>query len=153
MFLPFEIGEIHGALELAYKVIDIGWSNVHDAHQQYLEFKQDIEGLTEQLANLQLTIHISRTRARAQLTPRGQLNQIFDNFKETLEACRQLVESQARHGTQRGPLSNIQWFMLVKDDVDMLRDRIAVLNTKLSLALQSLEMYATTQMALPLLWC
>jgi hypothetical protein len=31
MFLPFEIGELHGALQLAYKVIDIGWSNVHNS--------------------------------------------------------------------------------------------------------------------------
>jgi hypothetical protein len=36
-------------------------------------------------------------------------------------------------------LFNIQWFLLVKDEVDMLRDRIAVLSSKLSLALQSLE--------------
>jgi hypothetical protein len=139
MFLPFEIGEIHGALELAYKVIEIGWSNVHNAHQQYLDFKQDIEGLKEQLESLQLTIQLSRTRTRVRLAPRGQLNQIFHNFKETLEACRQLLESQQRHNTSQGPLSNIQWYMLVKDEVDMLRDRIAVLHTKLSLALQSLE--------------
>jgi hypothetical protein len=33
MLLPFDIGEIHGALELAYKVIDIGWSDVHDARE------------------------------------------------------------------------------------------------------------------------
>ena len=31
MFLPFDIGEIHGILELVYKVIDIGWSNAHNA--------------------------------------------------------------------------------------------------------------------------
>ena len=116
--------------------------------QQYLDFKQDIEGLKEQLESLQLIIQLSRNRTRAQLAPRGQLSQIFDNFRETLEACRQLLESQARHGIQQGPLFNIQWFLLVKDEVDMLRDRIAVLSSKLSLALQSLEMYATVQMSL-----
>jgi hypothetical protein len=121
--------------------------------REYLDFKQDIEGLTKQLEHLQLTIQFNRTRTGARLAPRGQLNQIFDNFKETLEACQQLLESQARHGTQQGPFFNIQWFLLVKDDVDMLRDRIAVLSSKLSLALQSLEMYATTPTMLPLLRC
>ncbi|KAH6622697.1 hypothetical protein F5144DRAFT_581216 [Chaetomium tenue] len=139
MFLPFEPGEIHGALQLAYQVINIGWSNVHDAHQQYRDFKQDVEGLTKQLESLQLTIEINRARTGARLAPRGQLSPIFDNFRETLEACRRLLESQARHGTHQGPLFNIQWFMLVRDEVTMLRDRIAVLHLKLSLALQSLE--------------
>jgi hypothetical protein len=37
-------------------------------------------------------------------------------------------------------VSNFEWFLLVKDEVNMHRDRIAVLNAKLSLALQSLEM-------------
>jgi hypothetical protein len=36
MFLPFDIGEIHGAIELAYKVIDIGCSNVHNARELLL---------------------------------------------------------------------------------------------------------------------
>ncbi len=35
MFLPFDIGEIHGILELVYKVIEIGWSNVHNARRQF----------------------------------------------------------------------------------------------------------------------
>ncbi|EAQ84110.1 predicted protein [Chaetomium globosum CBS 148.51] len=98
-----------------------------------------VRGLTKQLESLQLTIQINTTRTGARLAPRGQLNQIFDNFKETLDACRQLLESRARYGLQQGPLFNIQWFLLVKDEVDMLRDRIAVLHSKLSLALQSLE--------------
>jgi hypothetical protein len=142
MFLPFEIGEIHAVIGLAYRVINIGWSDVHNAHQQYIEFKQDIEALTEQLESLQLTIRISRARTGAQLAPTsGQLSQIFSNFRETLEDCRQLLESQARFGDHRGgPVSNFEWFLLVKDEVNMHRDRIAVLNAKLSLALQSLEM-------------
>ena len=33
MFLPFDIGEIHGILELVYKVIDIGWGNVYNSRK------------------------------------------------------------------------------------------------------------------------
>jgi hypothetical protein len=31
MFLPFDIGGIHDALAVIYKVIHVGWSDVHDA--------------------------------------------------------------------------------------------------------------------------
>ena len=123
-------------------------ANLLSLDQQYLDFKQDIEGLKEQLESLQLFIQLGRSRTRARPAPRGQLSQIFDNFRETLEACRQLLESQARHGARQGPLFNIQWFLLVKDDVQILRDRIAVLSSKLSLALQSLEMYAAIPITL-----
>jgi hypothetical protein len=167
MFLPFDIGEIHGAIELAYQVIDIGWSNVHNAREcftpniippraissltltvpdrQYIELKEDVESLRDQLETLQHAITDSRLRG-ALLAPRPpsnvprQLEAIFANFKETLEDCRRLLESQSRYSTPQGPVSNIQWYLLVKDEVDMHRDRIAVLNSKLSLALQSLEM-------------
>lgn len=108
--------------------------------QQYMEFKEDIETLKEQLETLQLTISISRARTGARLAPTGQLQQIFGNFKETLEDCLQLLEKQAHYGNYQGAVFNMQWFLSVKDEVNMHRDRIAVLDAKLSLALQSLEM-------------
>jgi hypothetical protein len=108
--------------------------------------KEDVEALRDQLETLQHAITDSRLRTGALLAPRQssnvsrQLEAVFGNFKETLEDCRRLLESQSRYATQRSPVSNIQWYLLVKDEVDMHRDRIAVLNSKLSLALQSLEM-------------
>ncbi|KAK4120037.1 hypothetical protein N657DRAFT_636913 [Parathielavia appendiculata] len=115
--------------------------------RQYLEFKQDVEGLKEQLQTLELVIKIGQTRTQALLAHRQpthsprQLDAIFGNLKETLEDCRRLLDSRSHYGTRQGqgPVSNIQWFLLVKDEVDMLRDRIAILTSKLSLALQSLE--------------
>ena len=105
-----------------------------------------MEALAENLNNLHLAITISRASTGSLLAPRqpsrthGGLSRVFGNFKETLDDCRQLLERQASYGTQRGPVYNIQWFILVEDQVNMLRDRIAFLNIKLSIALKSLEM-------------
>ncbi len=113
--------------------------------EQYLEFQSDVEGLQKLLENLQLAIRISTASTGARLAPRPsgtskQLEKLFTNFKKTLEECLQLLETQACHGDQQGPLSNVQWYLLVKDEVTMQRDRIAILSSKLSLVLQTLEM-------------
>ncbi|GAB1312830.1 hypothetical protein MFIFM68171_03040 [Madurella fahalii] len=145
---PFDIAEIHGALSLAYKIIEIGWSDAHNAHQQYTEFRGDVEMLAENLNNLHLAITISRARtgfaisqtwpAQSMQTSR-HLSQIFGRFKETLEECWALLERRSCYGTHHGPAFNIQWFLRVRDDIDLLRNRIATLNIKLSIALKCVE--------------
>ncbi|KAK3901883.1 hypothetical protein C8A05DRAFT_44566 [Staphylotrichum tortipilum] len=145
MFLPFDIGEIQSALELAYKLIYIGWSDVHDARRNnpYAVSALDVEALRGQLYDMQDAIQRSRAGTGALFAHRHQtprhLDSIFGNLEETLNDCKTLLESRAQFGTQRGPISNYQWFLLVEDEVNMHRDRIAVLTSKLSLALQSME--------------
>ncbi|KAK4464640.1 hypothetical protein QBC42DRAFT_262958 [Cladorrhinum samala] len=144
MLLPFDIGQIHGALSLAYKVIEIGWGDVHDAHQQYNEFRQDIEILTRNLSNLASLIY----RAQAEILhdpgpPTATLRNVglvVGNFTSVLEDCWSLLDQRATFGNQQGPVYNLQWFMNVKDDVQMLRDRIAACNIKLSISLACLEL-------------
>jgi len=165
MLLPFDIGQIHGALSLAYKVIEIGWGDVHDARtkpklpviedsmltdlaadQQYNEFRQDIEILTRNLSNLASLIY----RAQAEILhdpgpPTATLRNVglvVGNFTSVLEDCWSLLDQRATFGNQQGPVYNLQWFMNVKDDVQMLRDRIAACNIKLSISLACLELYA-----------
>jgi hypothetical protein len=31
MFLPFEVGEIHGILDIVYKIISVGWNPANNA--------------------------------------------------------------------------------------------------------------------------
>lgn len=105
--------------------------------------------LAENLNSLHLAITISRARTGfllAQVRPTQSvrtsehLSQIFGRFKETLEECWALLERQSFYGTHQGPIFNIRWFLQVKDEIDILRDRIATLNIKLSIALKCLEM-------------
>ncbi|KAK4221988.1 hypothetical protein QBC38DRAFT_402426, partial [Podospora fimiseda] len=155
MLLPLDIAEIHGAISLAYKVIEIGWSDAHNANRQYNEFREDIEALINILSNLadiirraQLSFPHSARPSTA--TSRGA-TQVLGNFKGVLDDCVILLEQKGSFGTQQGPVRNFQWFLLVKDDIQILRDRIAVCNIKLSLALRCLEVErqdGTTQ----LLW-
>ncbi|KAK4196072.1 hypothetical protein QBC40DRAFT_287927 [Triangularia verruculosa] len=143
MSLPFEISQIHGALALAYRVIEIGWSDVHDAHQQYLEFRQDIEDLTNNLHNLAGAIGQARRGSllsnRPTTATANNFHHVLGSFTAVLEDCLRLLERQATYGLNRGPIYNLRWFLLVKDDVMMLRDRIAFLNIKLSVAFKALE--------------
>ncbi|KAL2127848.1 hypothetical protein VTI74DRAFT_10087 [Chaetomium olivicolor] len=159
MFLPFDLGEIRDIIELVYQVANLGWSNAHDAQRGYIEFLKDIETLAEQLENLHGVIRDSSARTGALLAPppssqtTRQLGQAFANFSETITDCRELLKSKEHFGTQRGPHLNIQWFLQVKDDVAMHRDRIAYLNTKLSLALKSLEIEARDGQTILVLEC
>ncbi|KAK4175296.1 hypothetical protein QBC36DRAFT_331747 [Triangularia setosa] len=143
MSLPFEISQIHGALALAYRVIEIGWSDVHDAHQQYLEFRQDIKDLTNNLDNLARAIgqahRGSLLNDRPSTATTNNFHHVLGSFTAVLEDCLRLLERQSSYGFNRGPVYNLRWFLLVKDDVMMLRDRIAFLNIKLSVAFKALE--------------
>ncbi|KAK0737271.1 hypothetical protein B0T21DRAFT_438690 [Apiosordaria backusii] len=144
MSLPFEISQIHGALALAYRVIDIGWSDVHDAHQQYIEFRHDVEDLTNNLHNLAGAIGQARRGSllgnnRPSTATTNNFHHVLGSFTAVLEDCLRLLERQTSYGVNRGPVYNLRWFLLVKDDVMMLRDRISFLNIKLSVAFKALE--------------
>lgn len=110
------------------------------ADQQYLEFKRDIQTLRKQLRTLAHNIGVVDDDEHAQLAPTGQFHDIFADFHHTLEDCQRFLDRNNHFAAQRGPMANIQWALWAKDEVDMHRDRIAVLNLKLNLALQSLQM-------------
>lgn len=147
MSLPFEISQIHGALALAYRVIEIGWSDIHDAHEQYLEFGQDIKDLRISLLNLAGAIDQadrgSLLNNRPTTAAANNFHHVLGNFTGVLEECLRLFERHSTYGCNRGPIYNWRWFLLVKDEVMMLRERIAFLNIKLSVAFKALEMYAS----------
>ncbi|KAK3990431.1 hypothetical protein QBC44DRAFT_264691 [Cladorrhinum sp. PSN332] len=144
MLLPFDIADIHGALALAYRVIEIGWSDEYNANQQYNEFREDIQALIAILNNLASVIHHAQSAfphsARPSTAASRGVSHVLGSFKGVLDECAVLVEQKASYGTRQGPIPNFQWFLLVKDDVQILRDRIAVCNIKLSLALRCLEL-------------
>jgi hypothetical protein len=50
------------------------------------------------------------------------------------------LEKRATNRNRQGAFYNFQWFLLVKDDVQILRDRISFCNIKLSVALRCLEL-------------
>ncbi|KAK4667504.1 hypothetical protein QC763_309860 [Podospora pseudopauciseta] len=143
MSLPFEISQIHGALALAYRVIEIGWSDIHDAHEQYLEFGQDIKDLRISLLNLAGAIDQadrgSLLNNRPTTAAANNFHHVLGNFTGVLEECLRLFERHSTYGRNRGPIYNWRWFLLVKDEVMMLRERIAFLNIKLSVAFKALE--------------
>ncbi len=90
--------------------------------------------MTQNLNNLASVITRAQTGCMAtsrkwSATSRG-LNQILGNFEETLRDCCQLLEDKSSYGKHRGFVYNLQWYIFVKEEVEMLRDRIAFLNIK-----------------------
>ncbi|KAL2117149.1 hypothetical protein VTJ04DRAFT_9317 [Mycothermus thermophilus] len=145
MFLPFEpaeVGEIHSIVTIVYNIIQVGWHPANNANQQYLEFKKDILTLQEQLETLKRNIEVVHKDEHARLAPTDQFHNIFADFRRTLEECQHFLERNSRFATQAGPMSNLQWALWAKDEAEMHRDRIAVLNLKLNLALQSLQIHS-----------
>ncbi len=103
----------------------------------------DVEALGTLLETLRSTIQRSTEGTGALFAPHHQtprhLNSIFGSLEETLNDCNDLLKRRTRFLTRRGPIQNYDWYLFVKDEVAMHRDRIAVLTSKLNLALQSME--------------
>lgn len=121
--------------------------------QQYNEFRQDIEILTGNLSNLASVIHRAQAEilhnARPPTATLRNVSLVVGNFRSALEDCWSLLDQRASFGNRQGPVYNLRWFLRVRDDVQMLRDRIATCNIKLSIALGCLELYAVIPLRSP----
>jgi hypothetical protein len=72
---------------------------------------------------------------------RGSLLDIIGDYHETLAECRRLLEDNRRYGASaNNPLRNIEWNALVQPNVDRLRHRIQLHNSRIQIALKPFEM-------------
>lgn len=67
------------------------------------------------------------------------LTRVLSGFQDTLGECWELLDKRRVHGERQGAINNWQWHLTVKDDLAFFRDRIAVHNIKLSMALNCLN--------------
>ncbi len=67
------------------------------------------------------------------------LTRVLSGFQDTLDECWELLDKRRAYGESRGAINNWQWHLIVKDDLAIFRDRIAVHNIKLSMALSCLN--------------
>lgn len=67
------------------------------------------------------------------------LTRVLSGFQDTLDECWELLDKRRAYSESRGPLDNWQWHLTVKEDLAIFRDRIAVHNIKLSMALNCLD--------------
>ncbi|KAK0655083.1 hypothetical protein B0T16DRAFT_486747 [Cercophora newfieldiana] len=145
MFLA-NLPEIYHTLAILHKIISIAWWQENNAQQHYLDFKNDIEILAQNLRVL-VDVICEVQNALPQHTPSRPpqvlvgLNQILGSFHETVDQCWLFLEERASHGSNDGAINNLAWhFWGVGDELNRHRDRVVYLNIKLSIALGSLNL-------------
>lgn len=68
------------------------------------------------------------------------LGQIIGDCWKTIHECEELLSDNSNFVVDAGPLRNIQWHLMVQDDVDALQVRIQQHTNKIHLALAPFEM-------------
>ncbi len=116
--------------------------------KQFRDFGQDLSHLAESLQRLEDVINNARAsfQANGQAAPdelgwdEDSLVDIIGDYYATLNECMILVKDNKSYmGTTSGPLVNIHWNVFVQPQVEKLRRRILLHNTKIQHVLRPFE--------------
>ncbi|KAK0634056.1 hypothetical protein B0T14DRAFT_508302 [Immersiella caudata] len=138
--------EIYHTLAILHRIISIAWWQENNAHQHFLEFKNDIEILARNLrALVDVICEVQNTLPPGASAQPPEvflgLDQVLGSFQDIVEQCWAFLQERASYGAQNGPLVNLEWhFRGVGDELNRHRDRVVYLNIKLSIALGSLNL-------------
>ncbi|KAK2748440.1 hypothetical protein FQN55_004379 [Onygenales sp. PD_40] len=150
---PFQVGDIFVLGKLAWDLYDYGFNPQLKASRQYTEFFQDVKNLARNLENLARVV--DNATSQLQTSPLGQLGQlaqsnrlwdltsfheILGDYEQTIRHCYKLLRDNAQYNNATSPGRSIAFNILVQPDVDRLRDRISLHNTKLLFLLKPFEM-------------
>ncbi|KAK3900365.1 hypothetical protein C8A05DRAFT_36016, partial [Staphylotrichum tortipilum] len=150
-----QIGDVIRLAEIVYTLAEYGWSDDHNACHQFRELGGDVAHLSE---SLKLLAHVV-TSARRSLQEHGQVASPYDlgcdedsladiigDYCGTLNECRRLLDDRrgslagsSSSGGTSGPLANIHWNLFVQPQVERLRRRILLHNTKIQHVLRPFE--------------
>lgn len=115
---------------------------------QFREFGEDLSHLAESLQRLEDVIHNARStfQYHGQTAPddlgwdEDSLIDIIGDYYATLNECMVLVKANKTYmTTTTGPVANIHWNIFVQPQVDKLRRRILLHNTKAQHVLQPFQ--------------
>ena len=99
---------------------------------KYRDFGEDIRLLA---INLDLTCYVvqrAQNLAAVFNTILVQEHQVLGNFKETLSDCERLLDDQRFFTKCDGVVSDVSFYYQIDDEVQKLRDRIALHNIKIN---------------------
>ncbi|KAK0752575.1 hypothetical protein B0T18DRAFT_93446 [Schizothecium vesticola] len=141
-------GEVVKFAELAWQVYHLGWAEAFHADAQYREFGQDVRHLALSLHGLEDVINRARSSLEGQ--PPGHwdvpgwdhasLFDIIGDYTATLNDCEHLLEENRSYNATTGPLNNIRWNVFVQPQVERLRQRILLHNSKIQQVLRPFEL-------------
>ncbi|KAH6682111.1 hypothetical protein F5X68DRAFT_23945 [Plectosphaerella plurivora] len=153
--MMIEAGDVIKFAELAWKVIDSGWSDDLNASRQYREFFDDVGHLGQSLEQLTSVIENAHQSFHGRNIRPPPLSfgwdertmvEIVGDFRATLAECRRLIERNRSYAVGSGPVRNVSWNALVMPLVDRLRRRIAVHENKIQLFIQPFTIDLRTRM-------
>lgn len=143
-----EIGDAIKFAELAWIVLDYGWSPDLNATRQYHEFFRDVESLAQSLEHLTSVIEAARQSfSSRRLNPppptfgwdHQSLVEIVGDFNATLRECERLIATNESYAVASGPVKNVRWNAMVVPSVERLRRRIVMHQAKLQHLLRPFE--------------
>ncbi|KAK3366785.1 hypothetical protein B0T24DRAFT_368237 [Lasiosphaeria ovina] len=144
-----QIGDLIKFAELGWQVYNYGWSDELNASRQYLEFGRDVRHLAESLESLSRIISTAKGSFRSHGLPppdeppwdETTLLEIIGDYNATLNECVRLInENRTYARATTGPIANVVWNIMVQPNVEKLRRRIVLHNTKIQHLLKPFEM-------------
>jgi len=128
------------------------WRLLTIAATQYWAFGEDLKGLASTLNLLREVIaraeqSIENCRGDvvdALVFDRQSFFEIVGDAERTFLECEQLIKKNKRHAEDAGATRSIEWNVFIQPQVERLRGRILLHNSRLSHALKPLEMLVTT---------
>ncbi|KAK0716831.1 hypothetical protein B0T26DRAFT_675247 [Lasiosphaeria miniovina] len=144
-----QIGDLIKFAELGWQVYNYGWSDELKASRQYLEFGRDVQHLAESLESLSHIINAAKGSFHSHGLPppdeppwdETTLLEIIGDYNATLNECARLInENRTYARATAGPIANVVWNIMVQPNVEKLRSRIVLHNTKIQHILKPFEM-------------
>ncbi|KAK0661552.1 hypothetical protein DIS24_g2669 [Lasiodiplodia hormozganensis] len=137
-------------IQLVWRLWDLGFNQVKNAHKQYVEFGLALRNLGKNLETIKAVIENAYNQLqRGRLQPFGEdfldddkksVDVIIGDYVKTLADCEKLLKdkSKFRHNRQNFVL-NVVWNIEIEPEVARLRDRLAFHNIKILMILKPLE--------------
>ncbi|KAJ4123185.1 hypothetical protein NW768_009713 [Fusarium equiseti] len=143
-----QLGDAIKFAELARTVWELGWSKEHNASENYRDFGADVRTLKTSLEELEKAV----SRAQQSLLNHGALEtdrlggdrdsllEIIGDYNTTLQECHQLLHDNKRYAETTGPIRNINWNINIMPQVEHLRGRIQMHNSRVQHILKPFQM-------------
>ena len=98
----------------------------------YRDFGEEIRLLAINLDLTYFVVQRAQNQAAAFDTSVMQEHQVLGNFRETLSDCERLLDDQRFFTKFDGVVSDVSFYYQIDDEVQKLRDRIALHNIKVN---------------------
>ncbi|KAJ0150669.1 Uncharacterized protein HZ326_6836 [Fusarium oxysporum f. sp. albedinis] len=148
-----QLGDAIKFAELAWTVWEYGWAKEHNAEgENYRDFGADVRTLHRSLAELEKAV----SRAQESLRNHGawdtdrlggdrdSLLEIIGDYNATLRECYELLEDNRRYAQTTGPIRNIDWNLNIMPQVEHLRSRIQMHNSRIQHILKPFQIDLVT---------